>query len=1549
MKIELSHVVLSPSGMKKLARGSHSVSNYLNEILYMDALDRIKTAGDNYKPRGQLYFFRWVWVIFLLIITNLQFLYGQIQTEIVRDGTVGNPDLSLQPTPGPDGVHEIGEEHGHRPGGGVNLFHSFSKFNVGSGDTALFTANQETANVISRVTGGDASQIFGTIKSEIAGANLFLLNPAGVMFGPNARLDVKGSFYASTADYLRLLDDDPEGMLTFTDEPRLAAANPIAFGFLNQPVEINVDRSVLKVPEGETLSLVAGDITITGEPRGMNGDGSELDCTTSCLKAPGGRIQFATGTADSEIPIDGSELDSEDLQLEGTVEVSDNMRIDVSGDSGGSIIIRAGEFSIESTEIIADTQGDVDGNPLALDVIVSGSVQLTKSIVRARTTGDGTVGAIQFRGDQIKLRDGARVSNETGVSARGSGSGSGGGGSNGGSGGGSNGGSGGGSNGGSGGGSNGGSGGGSNGGSGGGSNGGSGGGSNGGSGGGSNGGSGGGSSGGSGGGSGGGGEGQESGDSSGTGGDIVIIAEKSIEVVKESEIFANSNSSGNAGIVRFEAADVHIKSGSRIGNNAEASGNGGNIFIFASKSLTLTGTQTDPNTGQNRGSRITAASRAAATGDAGSINIEAPVVMLGDGARITSSSEGVGEGGGITILARESISVSGQRLDGQGSSIRASAECGGDFECVDVDEPRLGNAGDLLIKTPILTLEKDAEIVTNTSLQGKAGNLELDVANLKMTSAKIQSISTGKGSGNAGNIFIGVRSDGGIIENPTQNVALTGSNIETIAEDAGGGNITINGNGSLRLQNESAIDASDTGGEGGNVRINMKRDVVVFDTSKILARAAIAGGEGGFIEITTDAFIQAQGTVVDAENAVVINAPETNLAGELASLNTDFLDAPGLLQPVCEARIGGGRTGSFVASRSGNLQPSPDDVMIGFQKPPEIESMDEITGQERNVGGSTRDKDRQFLEKARLSGTPLYLAQALSDSARATFQAPDPEETFNLVQEAVDVTIALPDSGEKLNVLIHLAKTAEGLARTSALYQKRSLLLAYKTLTEASSLAEDIGDTRSKSYVLGNLGSLYQIENRFHEALQLTRLALTAAEHANANDAIYRWYWQEGQIQWALGRSQEAIDAYRHAVNILSEIRSEVQEQNRSSDIRFRLSVAPVYLDLVDTLLQTADRVTNHEDQQMLLHEARSVVEQLKSAELRDYFRDDCVTELEDKEIELEHVSKNSAVIYPIQLSDRLELLVSLPSGLKRFSVNVNTNDFTSEVRKFRQELEIRGLHRYLSHSQKLYDWLIRPIEPDFASSAIETLVFVPDGPLLTIPFAALHDGDQFLIDKYAIATTPGLNLTDPQPLQRENLNVLAVGLSESVQGFPPLPHVGSELDSIHGLYRGEQLIDHEFTDPALERVVKENQFNIVHIASHGQFKSESENTFILMFDNKLSVERLNQLVGQFKYRDKPLELLTLSACETAAGDDRAALGLAGIAIRAGARSALGTLWLINDKASSLIVTEFYQQLKNPSNSRAAALQRAQLECIDDKRYSHPYYWSPFLLVNNWL
>jgi CHAT domain-containing protein/predicted negative regulator of RcsB-dependent stress response len=605
-----------------------------------------------------------------------------------------------------------------------------------------------------------------------------------------------------------------------------------------------------------------------------------------------------------------------------------------------------------------------------------------------------------------------------------------------------------------------------------------------------------------------------------------------------------------------------------------------------------------------------------------------------------------------------------------------------------------------------------------------------------------------------------------------------------------------------------------------------------------------------------------------------------------------------------------------------------------------------LVTQQKNAEAVAAYKESATLAKQ--AGHRLLRARALTNAAMTLRQTGAAQESRDLLDAASDELRGLEATHETALAWINVGLTYRDLRPSLSASGDQLLLRSAGALTEASVQADQLGDRRMVSYAWGYLGSLYETEGRHAESLELTRRAILAAQQVNAPESLYRWQWQAGRLLKKVGSVDDAIASYRRAIYTLQTIRQELSI-GYGTPTSFRETVGPVYFELVDLLLQRAATAQSRDEIAPYLIEARETVELFKVAELRDYFRDDCVDTALSKVTKLDVVSQTAVVVYPILLPNRIELLVSLPSGLKRVSVPVGIDRLTQEVRQFRRRLEKRTTREYLPHAQQLYDWLMRPLEADFKEAGIHTLVFVPDGPLRTIPMAALHDGKEFLISKYAMAITPGLNLTDPRPIKREGAKVLAVGITEAVQGFPPLPNVAAELEALRAIFPGTTLVDREFVVAKFEETLKQERFTILHVASHGEFSSEPGKTFLLAFDGKLTMDRLDQYIGLFKFRDEPLELLTLSACDTAEGDDRAALGLAGVAIKAGARSALATLWEINDVAAAGLVADFYRGLQDSSISRATALQRAQVKTLSDPRYEHPGFWAPFLLINNWL
>jgi CHAT domain-containing protein len=592
-----------------------------------------------------------------------------------------------------------------------------------------------------------------------------------------------------------------------------------------------------------------------------------------------------------------------------------------------------------------------------------------------------------------------------------------------------------------------------------------------------------------------------------------------------------------------------------------------------------------------------------------------------------------------------------------------------------------------------------------------------------------------------------------------------------------------------------------------------------------------------------------------------------------------------------------------------------------------------------------RESERQAEKAGNLSLSVI----AVVNGAKAALQGGKYTEALAELGRATDQLKILDDSYTKAHSLINIGLSYSELRSRLPEQNKAILLQAYMILNEALTVAKRINDHRTASYAYGYLGSLYEDDEQLPEALDLTRRAVFAAQKKNASEALYKWHWQSGRILKRLGHIDEAIVSYRQSLQDLQAIREEMSSCYANPEASYRKTASAVCFELVNLLLTRASNLREGEDSEPYLIEARDTLEVLKVFELKEYFKDDCLDAARFEGKKMDEVSAKAVIIYPIIFSDRLELLVSFKSRLKRFTIPVGSDALTSEIREFRRKLEKRTTWEFLPHAQKIYDWLIRPLERDLNEVKPDTLVFVPDGPLRTIPMAALHDGNKFLINRYAIAVTPSLNLTDPGPFRRDQAKVLALGLTESVQGFPGLPYVSDELKAIKLLFGGEILLNKEFRVPNMEKELKKEPFSIVHIASHGHFGKDAAETFILTFDDRFNMDQFGQFVGLFKFRDEPLDLLALSACETAAGDDRAALGLAGVAIRAGARSAIATLWHVNDPASYEFIAEFYRQLHVPHISRAAALQAAQLKMLEDIRYDHPGYWAPFLLINNWL
>jgi CHAT domain-containing protein len=371
-------------------------------------------------------------------------------------------------------------------------------------------------------------------------------------------------------------------------------------------------------------------------------------------------------------------------------------------------------------------------------------------------------------------------------------------------------------------------------------------------------------------------------------------------------------------------------------------------------------------------------------------------------------------------------------------------------------------------------------------------------------------------------------------------------------------------------------------------------------------------------------------------------------------------------------------------------------------------------------------------------------------------------------------------------------------------------------------------------------------------------------------------------------------------------LRTDLVAVNPAVQFSFQESVEPIHRELVSLIL-SPEREASAAD----LETARETIEALQLAELDNFFREAC---LDATAVDIDRLDQRAAVIYPVILSDRLEVILSLPDqSLQHYATPVSASDFNQTIESLQQFLVLRVGNQYLPYSQQLYDWLIRPLVADLSASPVDTLVFVLDGELRNIPMSALHDGEQFLLEKYNLALTPGLQLVNPRPLQSQTLRVLTAGLSESRLGFSALPNVINEVNQIQSTVpTAAVLLNETFTVKALSDSLTVEGSPIVHLATHGQFSSSNQDTFVLTWNDRLNINTLNDLLQTSELNENgPIELLVLSACETATGDKQAALGMAGMAVRSGARSTIATLWQINDEATAELMSALYQQLAN--------------------------------------
>ena len=797
---------------------------------------------------------------------------------ITMDGTLGQGGALAGPN------YQIPADLGQQVGG--NLFHSFGQFSIDTGESATFSGPHSVNNIIGRVTGGEASFIDGTIRSTIPGANLYLLNPAGLLFGENATLDVSGSVHVSTADYLRLGDGGRFDART-PGNSVLTVAPVAAFGFLDPPAPITVSGGFLRVPDGQTLSLIGGDITLNN----------------ATLYAPAGRINLATvGSAGEVLPTD------HDLVMQGfgtlgaltierdpvvarvTVDIGEPLGeiplgdLDTSGEGGGAIFIRGGQWVNRGGWVFANTHGARAGRDV--DVAIAGNVRFDQgALLGAGVLGSGTGGSIGFSAHDLNILNGSGITTKTfgsgqagdvTITARnllvdrqnaqsdtgiGSLTGSG---------------------------------------------------------------------------------------STGDGGAVKLTIADHITVQNGGRVGASTSGAGKAGDVTITARNLLVdgqnaQSDTGIGSITVrgSSGDGGAVNLTVADNITVQNggaisavTRGDGNAGdvtitarnllvdrQNARSPtgIFSSAERSSKGDGGTVNLNLSGTLTArNGGEIRATTFGAGDAGDVTITARNLL-VDGQNapsFTGIASSVAPGST---------------GDGGTInLTIADTLTVLSGGEVGASTFGAGDAGDVTITARNLLIDGQNtasftgIDSTSTSNSTGDGGTINLSI-ADTLTVRN--------GGQISAASATTSGGNIALDV-ARLRLFNGGAISATVYGGfdtEGGNVTIN-SGNIVALNGGAITAQAN--QGRGGNILInaevflhdaaSTDQVLNASSRITGNDGTVQNNAPNTDLSGSLTVLPTNYLSAADQLGDRCGTSDPDSR-GRFIVQGRGGLLPGPDD------------------------------------------------------------------------------------------------------------------------------------------------------------------------------------------------------------------------------------------------------------------------------------------------------------------------------------------------------------------------------------------------------------------------------------------------------------------------------------------------------------------------------------------------------------------------------------------------------------------------------------------------
>ncbi|MGB3402142.1 MAG: CHAT domain-containing protein [Microcoleaceae cyanobacterium] len=945
----------------------------------------------------------------------------------------------------------------------------------------------------------------------------------------------------------------------------------------------------------------------------------------------------------------------------------------------------------------------------------------------------------------------------------------------------------------------------------------------------------------------------------------------------------------------------------------------------------------------------------------------------GNGNLDTFSREGIG--GNIILEAQGDITVADISSWGGNNSgnVEITTSQGDINTAVILSSAQTGSGGNIILNAPQGKITT-AQLLSDAEQGNAAGNISLDAAG----HIEIQSI-----------LSQGLQRGGDItINSDSQNSINILGDLQTFSEEGIAGNITLSAPGNITIQNVTSFGQT----ESGNLTINSEGNIF---TESVTTQAE--DGPSGNIIINGENIATGNVSSIGTDSAGIIEITATDgsvrteditsssAEGDAGGIDIEATDNINTEDQTVESEEGDSTientAGNDINTDNQTAETNNGNASVSNTAENNINTDNQTA--ETNNGNSAIDNTANNINANNQTARTEEGNASINNTAENDINVNNQTATTQQGNASIENT-----AGNDINVNNQTAITESGDANISNTagndinVNNQTAITEEGTATIENNAGGEVNVDSQTAIQDGNPGTIINQEGDSNPQTEIqesnsntiiNQESISNSDNSDStnlsNNSTQTLVTSEDESISSLPETGESDLLPGNRVNTIEtdiQASSDTDGDNLSSDSD---NINSLNLAAVSPLsITSANAVTR--------------IESSRNQEFADYFGEDFASSdltTEDVRTVLDDITQQtgtrSAIVYVTLATNQLELVVFTAENQPLFyRVEIPREQLLKVAMKFHQEVaNPRMSQRYLKPAQQLYDWLIRPLETHLTDAGIDTILFSLDSGLRSLPIAAIHDGEQFLIEKYSLSLIPSVSLINTNYKTLANTEVLAMGASEFTQ-LEPLPNVPIELEIItQRRWLGDSFLNQEFTRDNLMNQRQNNSYSIIHLATHSDFSRQNpdESYIQLWQDEQLKASQLRT----FLLVNPQLEMLVLSSCRTAVGDEKAELGFAGLAVQAGVKSALASLWYVDDTGTLGLMSEFYRHLDG-SPIKADALRKAQLAMIQgtvedietqlianqsldeitssqransfsNLDLSHPYYWSGFTMIGS--